>query len=189
MGKKSYSGRFLLRIDPELHSRLVREAAAQMVSLNELCRVRLAEVGAGGDRPDERWVDEVRRAFPVGPIAVVLFGSEARLRATSGSDVDLLVVFPPGTKIARSMYRALDAIGSEPPAGRETSHHLVSLPESPEAAGGLWYEVALEGRMLHDADGRTSRFLARLRDEIASGRMRRARSHGHPYWIREESHS
>ena len=40
--KRSYSGKFQVRIPPELHRRLAAEAAAQNVSLNRLVANRLA---------------------------------------------------------------------------------------------------------------------------------------------------
>ncbi|HSR54106.1 MAG TPA: toxin-antitoxin system HicB family antitoxin [Acidobacteriota bacterium] len=39
---KSYSGRFLVRIPPELHRRLVIQAAEEGVSLNRLASLKLA---------------------------------------------------------------------------------------------------------------------------------------------------
>jgi predicted HicB family RNase H-like nuclease len=39
---RSYSGRFIVRTTPALHARLVREAAEQHVSLNQLAAQKLA---------------------------------------------------------------------------------------------------------------------------------------------------
>lgn len=44
LGDRTFSGRFLVRIPPELHRQLVIEAAEQQVSLNSLAATRL--VGA-----------------------------------------------------------------------------------------------------------------------------------------------
>ena len=44
LGDRSFSGRFLVRIPPELHRQLAIEAAEQQVSLNSLAATRL--VGA-----------------------------------------------------------------------------------------------------------------------------------------------
>ena len=41
-GEREYSGRFVVRVPPELHRRLVIEAAEQGVSLNRLVQTRLA---------------------------------------------------------------------------------------------------------------------------------------------------
>ncbi|GHC77768.1 hypothetical protein GCM10007079_15210 [Nocardiopsis terrae] len=42
IGERSYSGKFQVRVPPELHRRLAIEAAEQNVSLNRLAAVRLA---------------------------------------------------------------------------------------------------------------------------------------------------
>lgn len=42
LADRVYSGRFLVRIPPELHRRLAIEAAEQQVSLNRLASMRLA---------------------------------------------------------------------------------------------------------------------------------------------------
>ncbi|MCL2467494.1 MAG: type II toxin-antitoxin system HicB family antitoxin [Micrococcales bacterium] len=41
---RAYSGRFVVRVPPDLHQRLVTEAAEQKVSLNRLVSDRLARV-------------------------------------------------------------------------------------------------------------------------------------------------
>ncbi|RSX57193.1 antitoxin HicB [Bifidobacterium samirii] len=41
-GEREYSGRFVVRVPPELHRRLAIEAAEQGVSLNRLVQTRLA---------------------------------------------------------------------------------------------------------------------------------------------------
>lgn len=42
LGDRSYSGKFMVRILPEMHRRLALEAAEQNVSLNRLVSMRLA---------------------------------------------------------------------------------------------------------------------------------------------------
>jgi predicted HicB family RNase H-like nuclease len=42
LSERAYSGRFLVRVPPEVHRRLAREAAEQHVSLNRLVSDRLA---------------------------------------------------------------------------------------------------------------------------------------------------
>jgi predicted HicB family RNase H-like nuclease len=42
LADRVYSGRFVVRIPPELHRRLAIEAAEQQVSLNRLASMRLA---------------------------------------------------------------------------------------------------------------------------------------------------
>lgn len=45
LAEREYSGKFIVRIPPELHQRLVTEAAESNVSLNRLISARLAVVG------------------------------------------------------------------------------------------------------------------------------------------------
>lgn len=43
LSERRFSGNFVVRVPPELHARLVREAAEQHVSLNALASERLAQ--------------------------------------------------------------------------------------------------------------------------------------------------
>jgi predicted HicB family RNase H-like nuclease len=44
LADRSYSGKFIVRVPPEVHRQLVMEAAEQKVSLNQLAVSRLARV-------------------------------------------------------------------------------------------------------------------------------------------------
>ena len=48
LSERSYSGKFMVRVSPELHARLVRDAAEQGVSLNLLANERLAASNVAG---------------------------------------------------------------------------------------------------------------------------------------------
>lgn len=48
LSERSYSGKFMVRVSPELHARLVRDAAEQGVSLNLLANERLAAPNQAG---------------------------------------------------------------------------------------------------------------------------------------------
>ncbi len=198
-----FSGRFVLRIPPDLHRRLRELAAREGRSLNEVCRRLLAAAigpaspGAaqrspaapGGlpvDVPPELMA-AIRGAWPEVLVGVVLFGSAARGEATAASDVDLLIVLDQGVEISRALYREWDrgVAGATRRAGREFTPQFVVLPRSPEAAGGIWLEVARDGIVLDDPKGRAARFLAALRDYAMSGAVVRKVAHGQPYWVRE----
>lgn len=185
-----YSGRFLLRVGPELHARLAADAKRLGRSLNEQCvRLLSAEVTAdrlGAAGLDRRFIDSVVAAFPSRPIAVVLFGSFARREDTADSDIDLLIVFETGTRIERSLYRHFDERADVFGLAREPSPHLVALPATGREAGSLWLEAAQDGVVLFEEGNRTSVLLRRLRESVARGELRRGIVHGHPYWIREE---
>ena len=193
------SGRFLLRVSPDLHRRLRERAASEGISLNSLCVKALeaaasppAEGSAGVpcDLPlpaelargvFETWRDSL--------IGIVAFGSVVRGEAAAGSDLDLLIVLERGSAVERSLYDRWSSMVAERRIERadRVSPQFVALPDSVETAGGLWLEVAREGRLVLDRDGRLVRFLASLRDFMMSGKVVRRTVHGQPYWLRARS--
>jgi hypothetical protein len=119
---------------------------------------------------------------------IVAFGSRVRGEATAGSDLDLLIVLEGGSPIGRALYDRWEEVcrALPPPGAGAVSPQFVALPQTPENAGGLWLEVAREGRILYDCEGRLVRFLSGLRDFMMSGAVARRTVHGQPYWVREE---
>lgn len=182
--KHPASGRFLLRISPELHEGLRRSAAQAGLSLNDHCGRRL---GAPAGMLDA-WPaasDAVRRCaalFPDELLALVLFGSRARGDVHDASDVDLLIVLENSAPITRGLYRRWDdeRVTWE---GRNVEPHFVHLPEKERTVAGLWAEVALDGIVLHARNDAVPVRLARVRRDIASGRVVRRTIHGQPYWV------
>jgi predicted nucleotidyltransferase len=165
------------------------------MSLNALC-VRLLDEGLAPEAgsPVRRTagvepglLDAVERSWAGELVGVALFGSAARGDATAASDVDLLVVLEPGTRIERSLYDRWDEIVTSGGRrdDRRVSPQFVALPASARDAGGIWLEVAREGIVLGDRDRRLARFLIELRDLVAEGAFSRKIAHGHPYWVRE----
>lgn len=189
------SGRFVLRVPPELHRRLRDRARSEGKSLNALC-VRVLEAGLSDDSAtanrtvpglDPGLLETVAKEWAGDLVGVALFGSAARGDATEASDVDLLVVLDTTVRIERSLYDRWDRVVRlrERPTDDRVSPQFVALPLSQEDAGGIWLEVAREGIVLLDRDGRLARFLIALRDFIATGSVSRKTVHGHPYWVRE----
>lgn len=189
------SGRFVLRVPPELHRRLRDRALGEKLSLNSLC-VRFLEASLQGEPVasaratpglDLGLLEAVAREWSADRVGVALFGSAARGDATAASDIDLLVVLEPDARIERSLYDRWDRIvrSRGRRADDRVSPQFVALPDSPDEAGGVWLEVAREGIVLDDAGGRLARFLIALRDHIAAGAVTRKKAHGHPYWVRE----
>jgi len=176
------SGRFVLRIDSDLHAALRAAAGTVGISLNEYCARKLASpasvsAGAGFEAVN-------RAAMVVGDalLGVVVFGSWARREMGEKSDVDLLVIVERGREIDRGLYRTWD----EAPLlwnGHLVEPHFVHLPEPGSRLSGLWAEVAVDGVVLFDPDMRVSKRLVAVRREIASGRIYRRRSHGQSYWV------
>lgn len=180
------SGRFVLRLPVKLHDALRRRATALDLSLNQLCLRALSEYLSAGrpaaGEPGPPWLRAARRALGGELLGAVLFGSEARGEARTGSDIDLLLVAGPSVPLTRRLY----ALWDESLAEDRHSPHFVHLPSSTAEAGSLWLEAAVDGTVLSDREGRVGRFLGRLRRAIAAGRLTRKTAYGHPYWVKSE---
>jgi len=176
------SGRFVLRIDPDLHASLRQSASDAGMSLNEFCSRSLALPRA--DLPDQI-LEALKRAIDLmgtNILGVVAFGSWARGEMVEGSDVDLLIVLRSEVDIDRSLYRAWDRSPLKW-NGHFIEPHFVHLPVDGARITGLWAEVVLDGILLFDRDLALSRRLVEIRRRIASGELIRRWSGGHPYWV------
>ena len=176
------SGRFVLRLPAALHSALQAAARDAGLSLNEYCARRLA--GSGPALPvGTDAVALVSRAAEVAGealLAVIVYGSWARGDASATSDVDILIVVDTTLAVTRGLYRTWDEV----PVcwqGRDVDPHFVHLPRR-DFSAGVWGEVAIDGIVLFERDGRLSAFLAHVRRAIADGRIVRRLAHGQPYW-------
>lgn len=182
-GDSGLSGRFLLRIEPGLHGALREAARAAGVSLNEYCARKLVTPNSDFAGLDLA-TDAVRRATSVvgdSLIALVVFGSWARAELHDQSDIDLLVVVEDGTELSRDLYLAWD----EAPIwshGSRVEPHFVHIPEPTRTLVGLWAEIAIDGIILFTRDLTLPSLLARVRRDIAAGRIIRRVVHGQPYW-------
>ena len=183
MTQRVFSGRFVLRLDPDLHAELHRAAAVRGTSLNAYCAQRLA--APGGVCPGfEDAADTIRCAGALmgeSLIGVVVFGSWARGEPADTSDVDVLIVIDGDVPVTRALYRRWD----EAPvawSGRPVDPHFVHLPSQRRTPSGLWAEVAIDGIVLHDPRHRLFPQLAAVRRALAEGRLRRRTAHGAGYW-------
>lgn len=113
-------------------------------------------------------------------VGMVLYGSVARGTMTPNSDIDVLVVLSADTPLRRGLYNLVDEITGIDP---KVSVALVHLPASNMPPGGLWLEVARDGRILHDPSGSVREAMARLRDHISAGRSVRMTTHGQGFWV------
>lgn len=176
------SGRFVLRIEPELHALLRDEAERLGLSLNEYCARKLAAPGADVGGPAGaafEWALSVTRGRLRGMLA---FGSWARNDLAEDSDVDLLIVIDLRLPVDRDLYRRWD----ESPVrwqGRRVEPHFVHLPAEDLRVTGFWAEAALDGVVLYDPDFSLSRHLVSIRKRILAGSLSRREVHGHPYWV------
>ncbi len=190
VSEESPSGRFLLRISPQLHALLRRAAREAGTSLNDYCARKLA-APAGSFAALEPAAQAVLRAtelFGDSLLGVAAFGSWARQELADGSDVDLLIVLDERVGLTRRLYRDWD----QSPlswSGRRVEPHFVHLPADGARVAGLWAEVAVDGVVLLERELALSTRLARLRRDIAAGRIVRRMAHGHPYWKFEERSS
>jgi predicted nucleotidyltransferase len=180
-----------------LHAKLKQEAADRGISLNQACIARLernqsllTDLGtkaAAADLIIPEFLSAIVRQWPDELVGLILFGSAARGDATEDSDIDLLLVMTPEVKIARDLYRLWDDFCDAHFGTRDydnISPHFVNLPGGVQEAGGLWYEVAIEGMVLWESDPKVSRFLRSVRAAMGQGKIRRRMVHGSPYWVK-----
>lgn len=177
------SGRFLLRLDPELHERLRTAAAAAALSLNDYCARRLATAlpDAVLAAPLAEAVARAAGLFGETLVGLVLFGSFARGEERADSDIDLLIVIHRTVPLKRTLYGPWD---DEPlfSNGRRIEPHLVHLPRPGARLTGFWAEIAIDGLVLFERGLTLSRRLAAMRRELLAGRLERRSAHGQPYW-------
>ena len=182
-----HSGRFVLRIPPELHGALKSAATRSGVSLNSYCRSILTAVVRGGGTVGvipAPLLAALTAEFDEALVGLVVFGSRVRNEHTATSDIDLLIAVGESVAVSRELYTrwdtAVDAVHFE--AG-VVSPHFAHLPSADAAVGSLWLEVALHGVVVLDPTGVVGRTLARVRDRIAAGEVQRRVAYGHPYWV------
>lgn len=188
----------ILRIPSALHRQLKHDARWAETSLNKHC-LRLLSGGTTGSlergsgltpsftadislRTDALQDLSARVADMLGEEidGLVLFGSLARGQESASSDVDLLIILNKSVALDRDVYSRW-RFGKF--SGREIAPLFVQIPADGERIGGLWFEVALDGIVLFDRGLHVTRFLSRVRNLIASGRVRMKITHGHPYWV------
>jgi predicted nucleotidyltransferase len=179
--KRTPSGRFVLRLEPELHAGLQAAAKLAGLSLNEYCARKLkapfAAVQLGAAASLVERAAEIHGRDLVGVIA---FGSWARGEAGPQSDLDILVVLDAQRPLTRALYRAWDEEASTCDT-HVVQAHLIHLPEM-GAAGSVWAEASIDGIVLFERDLSISRRLAVVRRDIAAGRLVRRTVQGQPYW-------
>ncbi|HEX7705176.1 MAG TPA: nucleotidyltransferase domain-containing protein [Thermoanaerobaculia bacterium] len=176
------SGRFVLRIDAELHAALRTAAAAASLSLNEYVARKLATPGGNVSGAAPEAIANAARVASGALAGVAAFGSWTRGSLAESSDVDLLIVLDETRPIDRDLYRMWD----EQPLtweGHPVEPHFVHLPASGSAVSSVWAEVAVGGIVLFEREFAISRQLVAIRELIAAGRIVRRTIHGQPYWV------
>lgn len=179
---KQYSGKFLLRLDKNLHRRLVEEAKHQNISLNQLVLSKILSDGITR-RPESIFLNDLIQKLNVD--AVVEYGSYVRGEANESSDIDWLIILPKNQKIIRQTYREVQAIQEKYTSNeyvKKISIHLMHAPENFEELSNFWLEVGLEGKILID-NANFSSVLTEIKNLISRGKYLRKLSGGQPYWI------
>lgn len=185
------SGKFVLRISPQLHRQLAREASRLGISLNQLCSNLLEKNPNLEGLKRERFnfldpiLHETKQRFGKDLVGVAVFGSQVTGQATTGSDLDLLIVLALTVPIYRPLYSWWDEKITAPGA-TIVNPHFVHLPPTPEEAGSLWLEVAIAHEVLWQRENQLGRVITKILDRIASDRLRRYWSNGQPYWVRTD---
>jgi len=132
----------------------------------------------GGVQSDEvvtRAVAIIAEALAERLVAVVLFGSHARGEASESSDYDLLVI---ATDLpAKTFDRYLQLKQLLPPEWRGRVSILAKTPEQLQGrVSSLYFDVAIDGRVLYDPCGFAAPRLQALRQRIAQLGLRRERT-------------
>ena len=179
------SGRFNLRIEPELHAALRAAAHSANTSLNDYCARRLASPGATLDPAPAAVVRRAARVLGDALLGVIAFGSWARGEETVSSDLDVLLVADQVVPISRALYRSWDAGPDLSWKGHEVTPHFVHLPLSAAAVSGLWAEVATDGLIVFERQLTMSRHLANVRRRILRGELSPRFADGQRYWVHE----
>ncbi len=201
---RSASGKFVLRLPPDLHRLLRDRARSQGLSLNEYCLHNLAASsalgppGLSGTLPQpwpEQALSSIIECYEPHIRGVLLFGSAVRGELREGSDIDLMIVLQSEAPLNRRLYGVWEekvASRWHTVEGHEVSPHFARLPRGVEDAGGLWFEAGVEGLILWQRGLEISHFLADLRRAMARGQLTLSDSRGQAYWIRqaaEEAHA
>ncbi len=176
----SNQSKILLRLPKALHDEVKARARSAQLSVNSLLERYIAQgvQGAVEHNLVSEIIDLARGDLSDDFIGLLLFGSQARGDAHDTSDTDLLLVVSDTVKIDRSLYRRWDAQVPE-----SISIQIAHLPTLPRDAGSLWFECAMDARILHDPSGRIANFLEQAKQYITSGNVVRRTTHGQGFWV------
>jgi len=185
-----FSGKFVLRVNPELHQTLRQKAKELKQSLNTTCaqllKSALQNQKNSVSNPRLEFITKkTKKVFKNHLIGIVLFGSVVKKTTFATSDIDLLVVMKPSCKLSRQLYQTWD---SKIDDQKEPiiNPHFVNLPHNKHMSS-LWLEVAKNHKIIWQKDKRLGLTLKEIQDSIFSGKVKAQESHGHPYWIWESN--
>lgn len=130
-------------------------------------------------------VERLQRSIGKQLEAVILFGSRARGEASDESDWDILVVVHnlPKSPIARQKW-FIKLFGSY--LSFPFEFHLLTPDEWYNRISSLTLEIALDGKILYDVEGKTCKFLNKLRERLEKlGLVRKKESDKEYIWVWE----
>lgn len=182
-GESRPSGRFVLRISPDLHASLREAARVAGTSLNDYCGRKLAAPRGPMDPEAVAVVERAVSMLGESLLGVVACGSWARGEAAASSDLDVLLIADDKVPIARALYGNWDDGPALRWDGHEVTPHFVHLPTRGESVSGLWAEVAQDGLVLFERELVVSRQLANVRRRILCGEMSLRVAGGQRYWV------
>lgn len=180
------SGKFVLRLDPEMHKRLRHLALASQQSLNTTC-VQLLKSAlqnqetSGPDPRLESLTQKIKKVFKNDLIGIVLFGSALKKETFATSDIDLLIVMDSKFNLSRQVYQKWDA-KIDDQKNPIINPHFVNLPHEKHISS-LWLEVAKNHKIIWQKNKKLNLTLKEIQDSIFSGKVKTQKSHGHPYWV------
>lgn len=172
--------RVLLRLPSTLHQLVKTKAAELNTSVNSVLIQAIERGLSTGDLQGSQpqIISSAERQFGEAFLGLLLYGSRARGDAYETSDTDILLVVDPSVRIERELYRSWDTI-----LPSDISLNISNLPSSARDAGSLWFECALDAKVLHDPTGIIRRRLEEIKEMIVSGAVIRRTTHGQGYWI------
>lgn len=153
------------------------------LSLNELCSEKLRQNASSMNGYSEV-VALAKSIAGEHFIGCILFGSYARRRTHTHSDVDIMIVVDSDFQTSRQHIRQWDEAQVNID-GRQTSACFVKISTEKSPQNILWFEVALDGQIVADPTGIIQKKLSELRNAIADKQIIRRYSHGQPYWVKE----
>lgn len=136
-------------------------------------------LSSGGiEGSESRIIEMAKSQFGSSFVGLLLYGSKARGDAYDTSDTDILLVVDQSVRIERELYRQWDST-----LPTDISINISHLPSTAREAGSLWFECALDGRILFDQTGILRKRLDEIKELILSGAFVRRTTHGQGYWI------
>lgn len=139
-------------------------------------------------------VDACRSVYGERLVGFVLYGSVARETMHHESDIDVLVVVEPLPQGRMARMREFAEVESiiDPTlaAARRNDVNTRMAPiirtlDELDRSGFLVFDIACDGIVLHDRDGRVDTYMSGVRERLERRGAERRSFQGAPYWVLE----